>query len=179
MENQFRQLQAGLPELERKARAEGRKEGESAAAAKWQAAIENTARSIEQITSLRSRLRREAEQDVVQLSLTIARRVLRRELTVDPEALLGLVRTGFERVEMREVHRVRVRPEDSAAVTAFLHSLGGSQKIEVSADVGLDAGAVIVETARGNLDASLDTQLGEIERGFADLLTRRRSDESR
>jgi flagellar biosynthesis/type III secretory pathway protein FliH len=29
---------------------------------------------------------------------------------------------------------------------------------------------VVVETARGKLDASLDTQLAEIERGLADRL---------
>ncbi len=178
LEAGFRRLEAGLPEAEKRARADGRKEGEAAGLAAWKAAIENAARSVDQITSLRGRLRKEAEQDVVQLSLAIAKRVLRRELTIDPEAMLGLVRTAFERVEVREVHRVRVRPEDTAAISDFLVRMGGSQKIEVTADMGLDAGAVIVETARGNLDASLETQLAEIERGFTDLLTRRRKSDA-
>ena len=32
------------------------------------------------------------------------------------------------------------------------------------------AGGVILESSRGLLDASVDTQLAEIERGFADLV---------
>ncbi len=173
IEAERRRLEAALPEAEKRARAEGRKEGEAAGQAAWKAAIENAARSVSQITALRGKLRKEAEQDVVQLSLAIAKRVLRRELSVDPEALVGLVRTAFERIEMREVHRVRVRPADAPAVTEFLARLGGTQKVEVSPDVGLDAGAILVESARGQLDTSLETQLTEIERGFTDLLMRR------
>lgn len=179
LEAERRKLEASIPEIEKRARAEGRKEGEAAGQAAWKAAIDNAARSVSQMTALRGRLRKEAERDVVQLSLAIARRVLRRELSVDPEALQGLVRTAFERVEMREVHRVRVRPADAAAITEYLARAGGTQKVETAPDPGLEAGAIIVESARGNLDASLDTQLSEIERGFTDLLTRRgRTDES-
>jgi flagellar biosynthesis/type III secretory pathway protein FliH len=33
----------------------------------------------------------------------------------------------------------------------------------------LPVGAVVFETSRGSVDAGLDTQLREIERGFADV----------
>jgi flagellar biosynthesis/type III secretory pathway protein FliH len=39
----------------------------------------------------------------------------------------------------------------------------------VIADANLGAGSVSLESSRGLLDASVDTQLSEIERGFADL----------
>jgi flagellar biosynthesis/type III secretory pathway protein FliH len=32
----------------------------------------------------------------------------------------------------------------------------------------------VFETARGNLDASVESQLGEIERGLADILRRQK-----
>ncbi len=66
------------------------------------------ARSIEELTGLVSRYRREAEQDVVALALAVARRILHRELTVAPEALLGLVKAALDKMEAREVHQVRV-----------------------------------------------------------------------
>jgi flagellar assembly protein FliH len=53
--------------------------------------IERLARSIEEVSSLPGRLRREAEADTIQLALAIARRVLRRQIAIDPEALHGLV----------------------------------------------------------------------------------------
>ena len=40
-------------------------------------------------------------------------------------------------------------------------------------DGSRDPGVVVFETDRGNLDASVESQLGEIERGLADSLRRR------
>jgi flagellar assembly protein FliH len=45
--------------------------------------------------------------------------------------------------------------------------------VEVIADASREPGAVVFETERGNLDASVDAQLREIERGLADCLRRR------
>ncbi|MDX1979218.1 MAG: FliH/SctL family protein [Bryobacteraceae bacterium] len=174
LEKRYRELEGRLPVVEREGREAGRKEGEAAAMAKWESAMEQMARSVEQMAGLRARLRREAEQDVVQLSMAIARRVLRRELSVDPEALVGLVRTAFERVEAREVQSIRVRGEDAVRLGEFLSRIGGPARIEVTPDASLEPGAVILETQRGSLDASIHVQLEEIERGFADRLSRRK-----
>lgn len=128
------------------------------------------ARSIEELTGARPRYRREAEQDVVALALAVARRILHRELTVAPEALLGLVKAALDKIEAREVHQVRVSPSDAAMVRQFFEKMGLPQRVEVIADANLGAGSVSIETSRGLLDASVDTQLAEIERGFADLV---------
>jgi flagellar assembly protein FliH len=42
--------------------------------------------------------------------------------------------------------------------------------VEVVSDQSRELGSVIFETSRGNLDASVDSQLQEIERGLADRL---------
>jgi flagellar assembly protein FliH len=49
-----------------------------------------------------------------------------------------------------------------------LSDLGVPPGTEIVADTALQIGDVIIETRRGDLDASLETQLREIERGFAD-----------
>jgi len=95
----------------------GLQEGQEAATRDTEARLDamqgRLARTIEELSGLRPRFRHEAEEDVVALSLAIARRVLHRELTMDPDALLGLVKAALEKMEAREVHRVRVRPEDA------------------------------------------------------------------
>ena len=48
----------------------------------------------------------------------------------------------------------------------------GPRRIEVTADPSLAPGSAILESTGGSLDASVDTQLHEIERGFADLARR-------
>jgi flagellar assembly protein FliH len=165
----------GLQErLVREGYDEGRRQGEAAgrnlAAAEYRAAIERMAQAIGELAGLRARLRREAEADLVQLALAIARRVLRRELAVDPDALRGLVISALEKLRGQEIARVKVHPGQAALLTACLQELAAGAVVEVTPDASREPGAVIFETARGNLDASVEAQLDEIGRGLADCL---------
>jgi flagellar assembly protein FliH len=139
-------------------------------AAQLEAMNVRMARAIEEMSGMRQRFRQEAEEDVVKLALAIARRVLHRELTVAPDALLGLVKAALEKIEAREVHTVRIRPEDAPMVKQFLGKMGLPQRVDVVSDPGLERGAAIFDSSRGALDASVETQLAEIERGLADLV---------
>jgi flagellar assembly protein FliH len=153
--------------------AEGETAGRKRAAAELQPVLERLARSIEEIGHLRARLRREAEADMLKLSLAIARRVLRREMAVDPDAMHGLVLGALEKLQAQEICRVRVHPSHAAQLTGWLRPAAAGVNIEVIADASRQPGDVIFETERGNLDASVDSQLQEIERGLADRLRRR------
>jgi len=158
----------------REAHAAGWREGEAAggkqAAAELQSVIERLSRTIDELNHLRPQLRKDAESDMVRLSLAIARRVLRRELAIDPEALHGLVLAALEKLQAQEVCRVRVHPSQAASIAATLKGSVTGQAIEVTPDPSREPGAVIFETGRGNLDASIDSQLQEIGRGLADRL---------
>ncbi len=155
------------------AREQAFREGETAGAQKASARLDpvlaRLAQTIEQIAAMRSKVRREAEEDVVKLALAIARRVLYRELSIDPEAILGLVKAALDRLDAREIHRLRVSSADAELLRRRLNLPAA---IEIAADVSLERGAAIFETTRGHLDASVQTQLAEIERGFADVVRR-------
>ena len=159
------------------ARAGGYREGEAAgrtkAAAEVQPVIERLTRSIEDLAQMRGRLRREAEADMLQLSLAIARRVLRRELGIDPEAMHGLVLAALEKLQVREICRIRVHPSQAAQIGTSLAKAHPGLEMKVVGDPAQEPGSLIFETERGNLDASVDTQLQEIERGLTDRLRRR------
>ncbi len=141
-------------------------------AAQLETALERLARTVEEIAGMKPRLRQEAEGEVVKLAIAIARRVLHRELTTDPDALGGLLRSALDKLDGREVHRLRVNPRDAAAVERCLQKIGSPRKIEIVPDTALDWGAMLLDTAHGSLDASVETQLNEIERGFADVIGR-------
>jgi len=173
---QIAQVQQQCEQRIAEARAAALREGEAAgrarAAAETQPVMDRLARSIDDMAQLRPRLRREAEGDMIKLSLAIARRVLRREMSVDPGAMHGLVLGALEKLQSQEIHRVRVHPSRAAAVDACLRqNLPGTQ-VEVVGDPAREPGAVIFETTHGNLDASIDCQLQEIERGLTDRLNR-------
>jgi flagellar assembly protein FliH len=132
--------------------------------------LERLARSIEEISGLRARLRAEAEGDLIQLSIAIARRVLRREIAIDPEALHGLILGALQKLQGQEIARVKVHPSHAAAITSCLRQNLNAEHIEIIADPSREIGGIIFETPRGNLDASAESQLKEIERGLADRL---------
>ncbi len=148
----------------------GLREGEAAGRAAVSAAVERLAQSVEALAALRGRARREAEGDLLKLSLAIARRILHRELSVDGEAVSGLIKAALEKLQGQETHRVRVHPDLEAAVRAALERLAAGRNVVVVADRSRLAGDVVFETERGSLDASVETQLQEIGRGLADRL---------
>jgi flagellar assembly protein FliH len=133
---------------------QGMAAGEAAAGQRAQQTLDPVLRGlngiIAELATLRQRVRAELEEDTMKLAIAIARRVLYRELATDPGAILGLISAAFAKLNARETHKLRVCP----------------------ADASLPPGSAIFETARGDLDASVETQLAEIDRGLTDILRR-------
>lgn len=152
-------------------RTEGIAAGRDQASAELQPVFERLGRSMVELSSMAARIRRGAEQDLVKLSFAIARRVLHRELTIDAESISGLIKVALEKLQSREVSRVRTHPDYEAVLRTLLDRFGSSQ-IPVSPDPSLLRGDVLFETPHGTLDASIEAQLREIERGFADRISR-------
>lgn len=155
----------------REAREAGRVEGEAqsrkSALAEVDGILQKLAGAIHETSQLRPRLRAEAEADLVRLALAIARKIVGRELNTDPETLTGLVKAALEKVRTQEILRVRLHPDYGTRIRECLSRFGASQ-VEIVADANADRGTVVFETSRGNFDASVETQLREIERGLTD-----------
>ena len=162
----------------RAAYAQGQTAGEAAAQQRAQQKLDPVLSGlnsmIAELAGLRKRVRAEAEEDAVKLAIAIARRVLYRELATDPEAILGLVKAAFSKLSARETHRLRVSPSDAAVMQEHRAKLQLPPGLEITSDGSLTPGSAIFETTRGDLDASVDTQLVEIERGLTDVLKRRK-----
>jgi flagellar assembly protein FliH len=149
-------------------------EGEAAARAalgeSTKAVQADLARTIAELAQVRAVIYKEAQADLLRLAIAIARRILHRELLVSPDILQSIVSVVLEKLDRQEVHRVRVHPAMAARLDQELKNLPNQRPILVAADATLGPGACIFETGRGNVDASIDSQLAEIERGLADRL---------
>jgi flagellar assembly protein FliH len=165
-------LQKRVPEEKRAAYQQGLEAGESNGAARWNEAMQRSARAVAEIAQFKPRLRREVESDAVRLAIAIARKILHRELSVDPAAITGMVRVAFDKVNARDVVRVRVSSQDHSAFRQAAGLAGLPDRVEVNADASLERGSIVIETSQGQLDASVMTQFEEIERGLADALER-------
>jgi len=148
----------------------GAESGKSEAAAEVRPVIERLSQSIKKLADLRPALRRSAEEDMVKLSIAVARRILNRELSIDPDCVQSIVRVALEKLQSREISRVRVHASCEGAVRSCLTHLGASNQIQLAPDSSLEVGGLIFETTHGDFDASVESQLREIEGGFADRL---------
>lgn len=149
---------------------EGEKAAKDQDAAAVRTVVERLARSIQELAGLPSKLRSQAESDVVRLAMAISRRVIHRELNTDPDSIVGLVKAALEKMRLQETARVKVNPDHVAIVREFLARSPGAAHIEVTGDATVGLGGVVFETTRGEFDVSTDVQLNEIEKGLADRL---------
>ena len=106
---------------------------------------------------------------MVDLAFAIARRVLRREISVDPWAAQAIASACLREAGGAAVQRIRVHPDDVAAVREGIgQGQPGGEAIEVLGDASIARGGAVLETERGRLDGRIETQLEEIARGLAD-----------
>ena len=166
------EAEARAAEIEREASERAMLEAQSAARAEAAAEIEpvrmQLAESLAEISRLREQLAASAEHELVQLALEIAKKVVRREVTVDREIVISLVRLALLRFHNRAMATVRLHPDDYRFVMANREALGLENTITLVEDSTISRGGCLVETDIGDVDARIEQQFNEIERGFLD-----------
>jgi flagellar assembly protein FliH len=129
-------------------------------------------RACEDFARERTRYFAAVEGQVVKLALAIAARVLHREARMDPLLLSGAVRVALEKVDEESETRLRV-PMNEVAMWSAEFEAAGDVAVQVVGDAGMARGECVLETSVGTVELGIEAQLGEIERGFFDLMQRR------
>ena len=112
------------------------------------------------------------EGEVVQLALSIAKKILHREAQVDPLLVSALVQIALSQIKEGSAVTVRVRPEEASLWREQLREPAVSAEVTVIEDTDRLPGDCVLETELGRVNFSLDTQLKEVEQGFLDVLAR-------
>jgi flagellar assembly protein FliH len=170
LHDRIHQLEAEHAVARRESFEAGRLDGDRQARAETAPVLDRLAISLAQLAELRQEIRLKAEQDMVQLALLIAKRILHRELSTDTSALIALARVVFDRMARGESLRVTVHPHFAPSLAAAL-SRGQTARIHIEPDPSQPLGTFIVRSEEGVLDASVEAQLEEISRGLTDRLT--------
>ena len=104
---------------------------------------------------------RVAEEDEV---VQVARRVLHRELSVDPSLLADLAAEGIDALGPKERLIVRLGEfdDDTAIETIRARLTARAPQCQVLQDPTLSRGACVVETEYGSVDESLEARLASV-----------------
>jgi flagellar assembly protein FliH len=163
---------------EQRAYEKGLSEGEARARTAFEKALAEARSQISvalrQFTAQRETYFERVEVDIVQLALSIARKILHRESQIDPLLLTGVVRVALEGLS-RDTHvRLRANPDEVRFWRDyFTHAEDIRPTPDLIGDPALSPGHCMLETDLGTTHISFETQLKEIEQGFLDLLGQR------
>ncbi|MBI3964354.1 MAG: hypothetical protein HY329_01865 [Chloroflexi bacterium] len=116
---------------------------------------------------------RALEQQVVELSLAIASKVVEREVSIDPGVVLSVVRAALREVQDATSLYLIVNPQDYDSVSQHWESMLRkplAQRSHLIADERVQPGGCIVETQVGHVDAQLTTKLSQVTNTFQALL---------
>ena len=128
--------------------------------------LEETAKRLEALirglSEFKAKLYRESEQDMLRLSVEIAKKIIQRELSLDSEAVLRTIRRALEFLNERTSIKIFVNPADMEKVKEALPDIRAGkkiEKIELAEDPSLERGGCVIETGFGVINATIEDQL--------------------
>jgi type III secretion protein L len=112
-----------------------------------------------------------AEPQLVGLGRRIAEKIIGRELEVNPDVIVDVVRQAIQTVRQQKEIIVRVNARDLEALEKrrgdLVAVLARAKDVTLRGDPAISPGGCVVESELGTIDAQLDTQLDVIERILA------------
>ena len=149
-------------EMEREV-ARAREEAERTAAEAHDAAVRALRGATEGIADVTAATLETAQQEVVGLAISVAAKILRREISADDQFTTRLVRRCLRKIVRESKVQVRVHPEDREIVEVALEDAppenGIAPELTVVADRRVERGGAVVETPDFIVDGTVATQL--------------------
>ena len=140
---------------------------------KLAAARAPVAQAIQEFAEQRNQYFTKVEAEIVQLSLSIAAKILHREAQVDPMLVATLVRIAVERMREESGVTVRVSTGRADVWAQYFAGYPNMAQVEIVEDAQLGENDCILQTELGAANFGLEAQLKEVEQGFFDLLALR------
>jgi flagellar assembly protein FliH len=163
-------LQSHAMNVEKEAFEQGYAEGEKIGKQMGEKMIETVVKrydnSIAQLAESHKGLVEAMEVQTVRLALEIARKIVQRELTMDPDLVAALAAVALKRVSGHQTIALRVSRHDFARVRVAVGVVNPA--VTVKDDATLERGDFVVETGQTFLDGKVSSQIDTIGRALFD-----------
>jgi flagellar assembly protein FliH len=136
--------------------------------------IQQAAELKQQLDERSATMYREAEAEMLEIVLDIARKVIGQELTQNPEVIVSLIRQALAKTAFKDKLTIRVSEADYDYVNENKNRIimltEGINSLDICCDKALQPGSCIVETGSGEINAGLQVQINEIQKAFEFLI---------
>lgn len=107
-----------------------------------------------------------SEQEILQLTIAIAEKLVRQHLEISPDIILNIVKAAINELSDREEVKLIVNPALTNNLYQFSenlkHTIQGLKSIKIVEDKTISPDGLIVESQDTRIDARLVTQISEI-----------------
>ncbi len=160
----------GFIDGERKGFEQGEQAGLESSKQKLESLLAAGHQLLGELESLHRRTCRDAEADLVQLALAVARKIVGHEVSLGPEAVTRIIRQALGRVEHAGRITIKLNPADVELLAdikpQWLSSLPENARAAIEADEGVARGGCLIETGGGEVDARIERQFQVVEEAF-------------
>lgn len=155
--------QAELAALREAARAEGYADGMAAGRAEGEQTCGRMKQLAESFSSTLDNLDFRLADMVLELALDVARQVVAGELAARPERILDVVNLALKQMaETSREARLLLNPDDAALVRPHLEQVLDKNRLRIVEDMRIVRGGCLIETAQGDLDATLPARWRQV-----------------
>jgi flagellar assembly protein FliH len=123
---------------------------------------------IKQVEKVQGDILIEQEQDILHLCIKMAQKIIHAEINQNPELILANLREGLKSIGHHKVVAIRLNPRDLDRIQYMREQISQSilnlEGVTLEGDPGLLAGGCLIQTELGHVDASIETQLQELEK---------------
>ena len=130
---------------------------------------------LAQVTELLVKARVEQEQflknanrDLMDLAFKIAEKIIGKQLEIDPETIISIVKQAMQTVRQTKQLTIRVHPNDAKILKEneeeLQEALGRQRILDVMEDKKVQQGGLIIESEIGTVEAQLHTQLERLKK---------------
>lgn len=149
----------------------GLAQGLAAAEAEAAKLLSTLDEAIRKVSSLKGQIMREAQQDLVEMSIAVSAKVIGALASENPKVTEAVVADALSRVKMTTSVSVRVHPDVYGYLAAkgeeLANLVDGVRTIEFIPDPRIELGGCVVETDSGIIDATVEGKLAEVCRALA------------
>jgi len=125
-------------------------------------------RLIEDMKDFTETVIESSENDLLQIALSIAQKIIKKEVSQEPEMVLSFVQEGLKAVSSTETAVIRIHPQDMELLMRkrpeLLETIGGTTFLTIEPDSKLSPGDCLIETPNRIVDTRPDIQLAEVKR---------------
>lgn len=147
--------------IERQAYEEGFSQGQKDGVEVGKRSLEQQIQQFQDLVAALTRdkeeIYRQREQELVEMVLLISRKIVARELTLQPDAIEEIVAAGFKLLSDSEGIKLHLNPKDCEFLELSPRD-NWPPEVELMADGTISPGGFLLETATGEIDGTLENR---------------------